>query len=295
MRLKRPHCAIVWMFLSAALAGAVPAGSGSYAWLDRGTDGDSIAERLPPPEGYERIDAAPGSFGSWLRNLPLKKEGSPVYLYDGRRKPNQDAHFAVVDIDTGTKNLQQCADAVIRLNAEYLYSVGNTRAIHYNATSGQRIDFSRWVEGERPLVHGDRLAWRRTRERGSSYASFRKYLATVFAYAGTYSLGRELETVTDVRDMRIGDVFIKGGFPGHAVIVVDMAVHPETGKKVFLLAQSYMPAQDMHVLKNPNAPGSSPWYELDFGEILYTPEWTFSAGDLKRFSEDRVRMEPGGK
>ena len=51
--------------------------------------------------------------------------------------------------------------------------------------------------------------------------------------------------------MQIGDVFIKGGFPGHAVVVLDMAENDRTGQRVFLLAQSYMPAQDIHIMKNP--------------------------------------------
>ena len=83
--------------------------------------------------------------------------------------------------------------------------------------------------------------------------------------------------------MRIGDVFIQGGFPGHAVMVVDMAVNGRTGEKLFLLIQSYMPAQEIHVLKNPSDSADGPWYELDFGETLRTPEWTFSKDDLKRF------------
>ena len=46
----------------------------------------------------------------------------------------------------------------------------------------------------------------------------------------------------ELSEMQIGDVFIRGGSPGHCVIVVDMAVHQETGEKLFMLAQSYMPA-----------------------------------------------------
>jgi hypothetical protein len=52
-----------------------------------------------------------------------------------------------------------------------------------------------------------------------------------------------------------------------------------------MLAQSYMPAQDVHILKNPAKWRSTPWYELDFGEELRTPEWTFHKEDLKRFSK----------
>ncbi|MEL6922398.1 MAG: DUF4846 domain-containing protein, partial [Bacteroidota bacterium] len=78
--------------------------------------------------------------------------------------------------------------------------------------------------------------------------------------------------------------FIQGGFPGHAVIVVDMAEN-EAGEKLFLLAQSYMPAQDMHILKNPKNATASPWYALkDLSAELPTPEWNFSIADLHRFA-----------
>ena len=82
--------------------------------------------------------------------------------------------------------------------------------------------------------------------------------------------------------MEIGDVFIRGGSPGHAVIVVDLAADAQ-GRQVFLLAQSYMPAQEIQILKNPNDQALSPWYSTDFGEELVTPEWTFGKGERKRF------------
>ena len=102
----------------------------------------------------------------------------------------------------------------------------------------------------------------------------------VFTYANTYSLSAEMNPVSDVRAIEIGDLFIQGGFPGHAVIVVDMAKN-SAGHIVFLLAQSYMPAQDIHILKSPFS--ISPWYDINFGEQLETPEWTFKKTDLKRF------------
>jgi len=62
-----------------------------------------------------------------------------------------------------------------------------------------------------------------------------------------------------------------------------MAIHPKTNKKLFLLAQSYMPAQELQVLKNPNNGKLSPWYELNSKITLETPEWSFTTSELKRF------------
>jgi hypothetical protein len=57
-----------------------------------------------------------------------------------------------------------------------------------------------------------------------------------------------------------------------------------TGNRKFLLAQSYMPAQDIHLLKNPSFIGDRvPWYSIPAGEKLFTPEWVFKNSELKRF------------
>jgi hypothetical protein len=255
----------------------------AYPWLGEQEPIATVATGIPPPAGYERVVVTAESFEYWLRHLPLKQKGTPVYLYDGRKKGNQGAHFAVVDIDTGTRDLQQCADAIIRLRAEYLYARGFYPAIHFNFTSGDEASFTQWAAGYRPKVNGNTVKWIKNAGQDSSYRNFRRYLTAVYIYAGTYSLSKELKPRTDIHDMSIGDVFIEPGFPGHAVIVVDMAEDKQNGKKVFLLAQSFMPAQDIHVLKNPNNGGPSPWYELDFGRILRTPEWRFKDTDLQYF------------
>ncbi|HEX4998096.1 MAG TPA: DUF4846 domain-containing protein [Terriglobia bacterium] len=239
---------------------------------------------MSPPAGFEREATASGSFAAWLRNLPLKKGRPQVRLYDGRLKSNQDAHAAVIDIDTGDRDLQQCADAVMRLRAEYLYAKNAPSFIHFQFTSGETASFTKWAQGFRPVVNGKRVTWEKSAAPSESYATFRAYLNIVFAYAGTASLGHELKPA-DVRDVRAGDVFVDGGYPGHAVIVIDTAKNSRTGKRVFLLAQSFMPAQDMHVLKNPASESSSPWYEADIGPTLRTPEWTFRPEHLRRFSD----------
>jgi len=272
-------------FLIVVLA-VVPGGlslAEDHPWLGERRAAGTVEMRIPPPSGFERPAAAPGSFAAWLRGLPLKPGRPPVRLHDGRLKRRQGVHHAVLDIDAGDKDLQQCADAVIRLRAEYLFSRKQLRDISFDFTSGDRVPYVRWLEGERPVVSGNKVTWMRSGARDDSYAGFRRYLEAVFNYAGTLSLSRQLQPVPGPGELEPGDVFIQGGSPGHAVIVLDAAVEAETGRKVFLLAQSYMPAQDIHVLKNPSDKRLSPWYPADFGKTLKTPEWTFADKDLRRF------------
>lgn len=247
--------------------------------------GDSILTRIPVPTGFHRTSIAKNTFGDFLRNLLLKPSGSPVYCYNGELKSNQSAHFAVIDIDVGKRDLQQCADAVMRLRAEHLWQQKKYNEIEFHFTNGFLASYARWRGGERIQVAGNKVSWvlSSNRNSSSSYQSFRKYLNMVFAYAGTLSLAKEMETKR-LDAIEIGDVFIQGGSPGHAVIVVDMAVHQETNEKLVLLAQSYMPAQDIHVLNNPNNETINPWYSIkNMDGLFHTPEWRFAGNDLKSF------------
>lgn len=247
--------------------------------------GTTIQARFLAPAGYARTEAPADSFAAYLRRLPLKPHGAVVKLFNGRVKPNSGVYVGVVDLPIGSRDLHQCADAVIRLRAEYLFAQERYDDIHFRFTSGFLAEYGRWRSGERITVRGNAARWEQTGRPSDNYQNFWRYLETVFAYAGTASLARELKIVSR-EDLDIGDVFIQPGHPGHAVIVVDMAVSVEDGRKVFLLAQSYMPAQEIQVLANPNDARLSPWYEADFGAVLRTPEWTFEVGDLKRFKEE---------
>ncbi len=253
-----------------------------YTWHSANVSAENyLLNRIPPPKGFERIEVQFGSFGDWLRHLPLKSGKPKVLLYSGEQKHNQSVHFAVVDIDTGKEDLQQCADAVMRLKSEYHYSVGEYDKIHFKFTSGDEANYVKWKEGYRPKISGNKVSWGKTAEPSATYKTFRSYLRQVFMYAGSSSLSKEMIAV-DLSDLTIGDVFIRGGFPGHAVIVLDVVINSETGAKQFLLAQSYMPAQDIHILLNPKTQ-NSPWYTMPEGNSLVTPEWTFERTDLKRF------------
>jgi len=270
---------LLLLFLPAFSCGKTPVYKSSAVGAD--SSGNTVRTRFSVPSGYTRVSPEKNSFSAYLQNLPLKPEGSKVYYYDGREKPKE-VHAAVVDIDVGTKDLQQCADAVMRLRAEYLFSQKLYEDIHFNFTSGFNAEYSKWREGNRIIVGKNKVSWTKKFGESSSYEDFRTYLDIVFTYAGTLSLEKELKP-KKISEMEIGDVFIKGGSPGHAIIIVDMAVNQKTGEKIFLLAQSYMPAQDIHILKNPANTDLSPWYSSDFGESLETPEWTFSSNQLRSF------------
>lgn len=244
--------------------------------------GQTVSTRFIPPKGYKRINGKENSFENYLQNLPLKPLGAKVMYFNGETKNSTSVYDAVVALPIGKKDLHQCADAIIRLRGEWLFKTEQFNKIHFNFTNGFRADYSEWIQGKRIKVTGNHAGWTSGGKVGNSYQSFWSYLETVFTYAGTLSLSNETETVA-LSNMAIGDIFIQGGSPGHAVIVVDMALNCETGEKIFLLAQSYMPAQEIQILTNPNSNNLSPWYNHNINNHLITPEWIFNSTDLKRF------------
>lgn len=238
----------------------------------------TVQTRFNPPEGFQRIPVKVNSFAQYLRSLPLKPAGTKVRYYNGNIK-TKNVYDAVVDMDISNKDLQQCADAIIRLRGEYFYSQKAYNKISFNLTNGFRMDYTEWIKGNRVKVTGNKTVWHKMEEPSNTYKDFREYMEFVFMYAGTLSLSKSMHA-KKISDMEIGDVFIKGGSPGHAVLVVDM-VENEKGERLFLLAQSYMPAQEIQILKNTQNDYFSPWYSIPSKGRLITPEWNFEAGHLK--------------
>ena len=206
-------------------------------------DGSTIKDRIKVPKGFERASVQENSYGYYLRTIKLNPHGVKVKLYDGRIKIN-DVYEAVLDFDVDKKDLQQCADAAIRLRSEYLYSKDLHDKIHFNFINGFRCDYNNWKNGNRISVNANAVSWVKKDKYNDSYEVFRKYLDTVFTYAGSLSLSKE---------------------------------------KKFLIVQSYMPAQDIHLFKNMNDKDASPWYSTDIEKELYTPEWKFTKDELMRF------------
>ena len=227
------------------------------------------------------MDPPENSFGHYLQNLPLKPAGTVVKYFDGQEKSSF-VYDAVIDMDIGNKDLQQCADAIMRLRGEYFFAQKEYDKISFVLTNGFRADYSEWMKGKRIAVNGNKTSWKNSAQPSNTYSDFRNYMNVIFTYAGTLSLSKALKS-KNIKDITIGDVFIYGGSPGHAVIVVD-AAEAKDGSKVFMVAQSFMPAQDIHVLKNYTDETISPWYKNSFTQ-LNTPQWNFGDNELKTFEE----------
>ncbi len=245
------------------------------------TQGSTIESRYLPVEGFRRVEVEDGSFGEFLRNQRLKPYGEKVLYFDGREKSSEGVYDSVIDVFIGDRDLHQCADAIMLLRGEYLYSIGAYDEMNFNFVSGFKAEYRKWMEGYRIKVVGNDVSYYKAVEPSNTYEDFRKFMDMVFAYSGTLSLEKELKSI-DIKDLEIGDVFIIGGSPGHAVIIVDMAVN-ELDEKIFLLAQSYMPAQQTQILINPMDESISPWYSLKDCDKLITPEWKFELNQLRRF------------
>src|SRR5262249_20069536 len=157
---------------------------------------------------------APDSFGAWLRRLPLAAPGTPVRSHRGAviLPADHDNLAAVVALDVGHQDLQQCADSVIRLHAEWRWSQGH-RDQSYRAADKTPMPFARWARGERVASHGSSIAWTPpTRRPDDSHTSFRAYLDAVFGWTNTVALDRDTLPVA-LEDLRPGDFVVQPGSP----------------------------------------------------------------------------------
>ena len=80
-------------------------------------------------------------YTQFLRSLLLKPKGSKVRLYTGGNALFQTMNYAVVDLAC-VFNAEQCADACMRLKAEYLYQIGQYNKIKFQDVNGQSLRYS---------------------------------------------------------------------------------------------------------------------------------------------------------
>lgn len=242
----------------------------------------TISSRVKVPEGYKRVSYAKGSFQEYLRHYKLKPYGSKIINYDNSEYFWQLGHIGILDIPVPKNGLQQCADALIRVRSEYLWDNNRKDEIGFNFTSGHYCSWKKYAEGFRPKIKGNKVSFHKTASKDDSKTNFYKYLNLIYTYSGTLSLYHELPKINNVSNLKIGDMLIKGGSPGHIAIICDEVVN-DKGEKLFLLFQGNTPAQSVHLVKNLEDSNISPWYQLKKDAVIPVSNYTFYDSKYVRF------------
>ena len=245
-------------------------------------DNLTILSRVNAPKGYKRVNYTEGSFQDYLRNYNLKPFGSKIINYDDSQYFWQGGHVGVLEIPVPKNGLQQCADALIRIRSEFLWDNNRKDEIGFNFTSGHYCSWNKYAEGFRPKINGNKVTFSKTAQANHTKDNFYKYLNLIYMYSGTLSLYNELAEVNNANTLKIGDMLIKGGSPGHIVMICDEVVNDQ-GEKLFLLFQGNTPAQSVHLVKNLEDSNRSPWYQLKKDAEIPVSNYTFSSSKFVRF------------
>lgn len=245
-------------------------------------DSSTIATRVNIPDGFKRVKYAKGSFQDYLRNYSLKPFGSKIINYDNSEYFWQRGHIGILDVPVPKNGLQQCADALIRVRSEYLWDTNQKNKIGFNFTSGHYCSWTNYANGYRPKIKGSNVSFHKTAKADHSKANFYKYLNLIYTYSGTLSLFHELPKINETKNLKIGDMLIKGGSPGHIVMICDEAIN-DKGEKIVLLFQGNTPAQSVHLVKNLEDSQRSPWYKLEKDAEIPVSNYTFYDSKFVRF------------
>jgi len=241
-----------------------------------------IITRVKVPEGYKRVVSPKGSFQAYLQNYKLKAYGSQIINYDDTSYFWQKGHVGILDIPVPKNGLQQCADALIRIRSEYLWDQDRKAEIGFNFTSGHYCSWSKYAAGYRPKINGNTVSFHKTASANHSKENFYKYLNLIYTYSGTLSLYHELPKINDTSKLQIGDMLIKGGSPGHIVMIADQIVN-DKGENMYVLIQGNTPAQSVHLVKNLEDDTYSPWYTLEKDVVIPVSNYTFQSSKFVRF------------
>jgi Domain of unknown function (4846) len=92
-------------------------------------------------QAIRHVSYPPDSWPFFLQHLPT--ENKPIVDYKGNQIGNQEKHFAILTYDVGSSDLQQCADALMRMRSEYLFSQKKYAQIGFHLNSGI---YYRWTD-----------------------------------------------------------------------------------------------------------------------------------------------------
>lgn len=248
-----------------------------YPWLTNYSGRDTIVATFLAPRSYERASVLAGTFARWLRHLPLR--------FSQGQLASAPAYAGVIDIDLDGSGVGGgCIGAIVRLRAEYMLADGEPELIRFGAGSGKWLY---WLPPQSSSSWAASSPTSRPAEAAATYASFRGYLADVNRQMTVSSFTKSLVQVPDLRQVRIGDVYLRGSGDACAAIVVDSALRASDGHRLFLLAQATKGGRELVVLLNSGKSELGPWFEADSNEPIQTPMGSFTRDMLRRFRVDR--------
>jgi hypothetical protein len=164
---------------------------------------------------------------------------------------------AVVKWDIYGKRLEQCMDIAVRMYAEFLWDEELYNDLGFPLPGGAWLYWEQWKEGYRPYFKGIRVNMIQTAPPDDSYASYNKYLNTIFAESHTQQFYHSYYPIKR-KNVQIGDFVVKKGTKGHAVMIVDLAKNTQ-GEMIALIGNGDTPACQFFLL---NHSKKTPWVPL---------------------------------
>ena len=247
----------------------------------------TVGEIPLPDKEYQRVVVEKGSFGAWLRVLPLKPAGSPVLDYRGRiyKSAEDTAVGAVIDMDIHGRRLEQCMDILVRLYAEYVWQAGAADELILPLPGGYWLGWKSWAQGFRTQYQGVKVSLIHRESPDYSPKNFDRYLREIYANSHTLQFYYNYEPI-DYSAVQPGDVIIKNGRKKHAVMIVDLAQN-STGDLIGLIGHGDTPACQFFLLRHNK---NTLWFALDKDQehlplpIRRKMSWT----GLRRLSERKT-------
>ena len=155
---------IILLLLSVFLTACTPSSTTNKNFIN--TKGTTLETRIPTPKGYTREQS---DFAHFLQTYPLKENGSPILLYNGKKKWDQSAQIAVFKLPIENENLQQCADSVMRVYAEYYLHTKQYDKIQFHLSDGFLLSYIKWREGYRVVIKNDHASYVKSASYDDSY------------------------------------------------------------------------------------------------------------------------------
>jgi hypothetical protein len=230
------------------------------------------------------VAVEPGSFGEWLRHLPLAAVDTPVRTHKGEVvfEPGHRYVASVIAIDVGKNDLQAGPDVAIRLHSEWLWSKHALDSITFRGPNRTEMPLSKFLRGERIVARNggnvESVLLAKPADE-NAHSSLRDYLDSVFNWVNSRGLYAQAKPV-EASDLQPGDFFVHDGKPGDAVVVLDIARNGARGRTLVMLGQALSPAQNLIVV---SPGGKIGWFEVNPPTPLVTPHTDeFAWADLRR-------------